>query len=228
MRIVVISHVTLDGRVQGPARPDEDTRDGFTHGGWAAERGGDNAVTRTWGERLAASSGYLLGRRTYQDVLAHWNAQDSPFRDALNNAPKYVASNTLTEPLTWPNSTLLDGDVPAAVAELRRTPGDDLHIMGSGALIQSLSPFGLIDEYLLCIHPVVLGEGRRLFADGFAPTAFSVTDATTTAGGVVIACFRPSAAAGSEGCGERPEHCDPAHNSVRAAGSSRTVRSAES
>ncbi|MGV9347665.1 dihydrofolate reductase family protein [Streptomyces spiralis] len=192
MRIVVINHVTLDGVMQGPGRSDEDTRDGFTHGGWAAERGGDDAVTRAWGRRLAAGSGYLLGRRTYQDVLAHWNTQDSPFRDALNNAPKYVVSNTLAEPLPWPNSTLLSGDIPAAVAELRKTPGNDLHIMGSGALIRSLAPLGLIDEYLLCIHPLVLGVGRRLFADGFVPTTFDVADTISTATGVIIAGYRPA------------------------------------
>ncbi|MEU6173246.1 dihydrofolate reductase family protein [Streptantibioticus parmotrematis] len=191
MRIVVINHVTLDGVMQGPGRRDEDTRDGFTHGGWAAARGGDEAVTRAWGRRLAASSGYLMGRRTYQDVLAHWNTQDSPFRDALNNAPKYVASNTLTQPLPWPRSTLLTGDIPAAIAELKRTPGHDLHIMGSGVLIQSLAPLGLIDEYLLCVHPLVLGTGHRLFTNGFAPTTLDLADAAPTATGVIIASYRP-------------------------------------
>ncbi|MER7080197.1 hypothetical protein SAMN02982929_03599 [Saccharopolyspora kobensis] len=102
MRIVVINHITLDGVMQGPGRSDEDARDGFALGGWAAERGGDDAVARAWGQRLAASSGYLLGRRTYQDVLAHWNDQDSPFRDALDNAPKYVASNSWPSPCRGP------------------------------------------------------------------------------------------------------------------------------
>jgi len=201
MRIVVIAHVTLDGVLQGPGRPDEDPRDGFAHGGWAAERAGDEAVMGAWGRRLAAGSGYLLGRRTYEDVLAYWNGQDSPFRDALNNAPKYVASTTLTEPLRWPNSTLLGGDVPAAVAELKKAPGNDLHIMGSGALIRSLSPFGLVDEYLLCVHPLVLGAGRRLFADGFVPAAFDLTEATPTAGGVLIAGYRARPAGGSAEAG---------------------------
>jgi dihydrofolate reductase len=195
MRIVVITHVTLDGVMQGPGRPDEDTRDEFAHGGWAQPYGDD--ITRAWGERLAASSGFLLGRRTYQDVLGYWNTQDSPFRDPLNNAPKYVASNTLTEPLPWPNSTLLSGDIPAAVAKLKQTPGDDLHVMGSGALIRSLSPLGLIDEYMLSISPLVLGSGRRLFADGFAPTTFQLVDTTPTTTGVIIATYRahPAAAA---------------------------------
>jgi dihydrofolate reductase len=188
VRIVVLNHVTLDGVMQGPGRPDEDTRDGFIHGGWGERT--DDVVTRAWGQRLSASSGYLLGRRTYQDVLGHWNTQDSPFRDALNNAPKYVASNTLTEPLRWPNSTLLGGDVPAAVAELKKAPGDDLHVMGSGALIQSLAPLGLIDEYLLSIHPLVLGTGHHLFADGFAPATFDLVDTTPSTTGVIIATYR--------------------------------------
>ncbi|WP_411129984.1 dihydrofolate reductase family protein [Streptomyces sp. x-19] len=127
----------------------------------------------------------------YQDVLAHWNTQDSPFRDAFSNAPKYVTSNTLTEPLPWANSTLFSGDILAAIVELKKTPGNDLHIMGSGALIQSLSPLGLIDEYLLCIHPLVLGAGRRLFAEDFSPTTFNLADATPTASGVIIASYRP-------------------------------------
>ncbi|WP_255955723.1 dihydrofolate reductase family protein [Streptomyces odontomachi] len=203
MRIVVINHVTLDGVMQGPGRSDEDTRDGFTQGGWAAERAGDDAIGRAWGRRLSASSGYLLGRRTYQDVLGHWNTQDSPFRDALNNAPKFVASRSLTDPLPWPNSSLLSGDVPAAVAELKKTPGDDLHIMGSGALIRSLAPLGLIDEYLLCIHPLVLGAGHRLFPDGFSPAAFDVADVTPTASGVIIAGYNASATR-STWSGSRP------------------------
>lgn len=194
MRIVVINHVTLDGVMQGPGRPDEDTRDGFTHGGWA-EANNDDVMAAAWGRRLSASGGLLLGRRTYQDVLAYWNTQDSPFRDALNNAPKYVASNTLTEPLPWPNSTLLSGDIPAAVAKLKQTPGDDLHVMGSGALIQQLSSAGLVDEYMLSIHPLVLGTGHRLFADGFAPTRFQLVEAIPTTTGVIIATYRPQPSA---------------------------------
>lgn len=190
MRIVVINHVTLDGVMQAPGRPDEDTRGGFTHGGWA-EPNGDEIMGRLLGQRMAASGGLLLGRRSYEDMLAYWNTQDSPFREALNNAPKYVASTTLTEPPPWPNTTLLTGDIPAAVTELKEVPGDDLHIMGSGALIRSLSPLGLIDEYMLIIHPLVIGTGQRLFADGFAPTSLALVDSTTTTKGVIIATYRP-------------------------------------
>src|ERR671919_2126479 len=131
MRIVVINHVTLDGVMQAPGRPDEDTRDGFTHGGWA-EPYGDEVLGRFFGQRMTASGGLLLGRRSYEDMLAYWNTQNSPYKDALNTAPKYVASRTLREPLPWPNSTLLAGDTADAVAELKKQPGNDLQIMGSG------------------------------------------------------------------------------------------------
>jgi dihydrofolate reductase len=190
MRIVVINHVTLDGVMQGPGRPDEDTRDGFTQGGWATARS-DDVLQQAWGERLTRSSGFLLGRRTYEDVLGYWNTQDSPFRQALNQAPKYVASGRQDTTLKWPNSTLLTGGIPAAVAKLKAAePADDLHIMGSGTLIRSLSAHGLIDEYLLSVHPIVLGSGRRLFDDGFPPATFDRTSTTTTPTGVIIAAFR--------------------------------------
>ena len=132
MRIVVINHVTLDGVMQGPGRPDEDTRGGFTHGGWAAP-GNDPAMVEAIGERMGKpDGGLLLGRRSYEDMLSTWNARGGPFKDALNAARKYVASSRSTTQLEWPNSTLLHGDVPAAVAELKQRPGGNLVIMGSG------------------------------------------------------------------------------------------------
>jgi dihydrofolate reductase len=124
-------------------------------------------------------------------VLGYWNTTSSPFRDALNNAAKYVVSTTLSEPLAWPNSTLLTGPVPAAVADLRTKPGKDLHIMGSSALIRTLAAHNLIDEYFLSIHPQVLGSGRRLFADGFDHTRLELTEATPTPSGVIVASYRP-------------------------------------
>ena len=108
-------------------------------------------------------AGWLFGRRTYEDLLASWNAQGGPFKDALNNTPKYVASTTLKEPLPWPNSTLLRGDIVDALRALKAQSGGVLAIMGSGVLIGSLMAVHLIDEYLLMIHPLVLGTGRRLF-----------------------------------------------------------------
>jgi dihydrofolate reductase len=199
-RVVVLNHVTLDGVMQGPGRPDEDTRDGFDHGGWAMPDN-DDVMDQAMGARLAGSGGLLLGRRSYEDILGYWNSiPDSPFADALNNAQKYVASRSLREPLPWPNSTLLADEVPEAVAELKvaelkKERGDDLHIMGSGALIQSLLPHNLIDEYVLMIHPLVLGSGRRLFPDGSPYAALRLVDSVTTTKGVVIATYRPADAA---------------------------------
>jgi dihydrofolate reductase len=144
-RVVVINHVTLDGVMQAPGRPDEDTREGFEHGGWSIPNI-DDVIGAALGARMADSGGLLLGRRSYEDMLSYWNTQDSPFKDALNMAPKYVASRTLHDPLPWPNSSLLADDAADAVAELKQEPGKDLQIMGSGELIRSLMPRGLIDD----------------------------------------------------------------------------------
>ena len=189
-RVVVINHLTLDGVMQAPGRPDEDTRGGFEHGGWAIA-GNDDVMGAALGARMAESGGLLLGRRSYEDMLGYWNTQDSPFKDALNTAPKYVASRTLREPLPWPNSTLLDGDAADAVVELKKRSDRDLGVMGSGELIQSLMARSLIDEYLLMIHPLVLGSGRRLFADGSPRSTLELVDATTSTTGVVLATYRP-------------------------------------
>ena len=117
-RVVVINHLTLDGVMQAPDRRDAETRDGFEHGGWASSRiSGDEVIGAAMGARMASSSGLLLGRRTYDDLLSDWNSQDSPFKDALNDAPKHVVSRTLKEPLQGLNSNLLSGDIPDAVAE---------------------------------------------------------------------------------------------------------------
>ena len=190
-RVFVINHVTLDGVMQGPGRPDEDTRGGFEHGGWAAANS-DDVIGAALGERMAESGGLLLGRRSYEDMLSYWNTQDSPFKDALNMSPKYVASRTLREPLPWPNSTLLAGDVADAVAELKEQSGKDLQIMGSGKLIQSLIPAGLIDEYLLMIHPLVLGSGLRLFPDDGPAQSLRLVDSKTASTGVLIATYQPA------------------------------------
>jgi dihydrofolate reductase len=191
-RIVVINHITLDGVMQAPGRADEDTRGGFEHGGWSPPYG-DDVMGAAMGARMMESGGLLFGRRTYEDLLAYWNTQDSPFKDALNNAPKYIASHTLSEPLPWPNSTLLTGDATPAVAELKKESGKDIHVMGSGELIQALMRENLIDEYSLFIHPLVLGSGRRLFADGSGFASFRlIGDATTTTTGVVIATYQPT------------------------------------
>ncbi len=189
-RIVVMNQVTLDGVMQGPGRPDEDTRDGFGRGGWAVPRG-DEVMVAKMGERMGGDRAFLFGRRTYEDLLASWNAQGGPFKEALNNTRKYVASSNPATRLDWPNSTLLRGDIPAAVADLKQSSGTNLVIMGSGVLIGSLMAADLIDEYLLMIHPLVLGTGRRLFPGG-VHVSLRLTDSVTTATGVVIATYEPA------------------------------------
>jgi dihydrofolate reductase len=179
--------VTLDGVMQGPGRPDEDTRDGFAHGGWGIPYS-DQAIVAKMGERMGTDRAFLFGRRTYEDLLAHWNAQGGPFKDALNNARKYVASSNSATRLDWPNSTLLHGDVSAAVADLKASSATNLVIMGSGVLIGSLMAADLIDEYLLMIHPLVLGSGRRLFPGG-VQASLRLVDSITTSPGVLIATY---------------------------------------
>jgi dihydrofolate reductase len=189
--VTVVSHITLDGVVQAPARPDEDPRDGFARGGWSLPYG-DSAMIAAWGERIVKATqggSFLLGRRTYLDFADVWPKRvGSPFTEALAKTPKYVASTTLTAPLPWENSLLLSDPVEQ-VRRMRRER--DLVILGSGALIQSLSRAGLIDEYLLTIHPLVLGEGRRLFPAGCPHTAFTLTGARPMTNGVIAATYRP-------------------------------------
>ena len=192
-RIVVMNHVTLDGVMQGPGRADEDTRDGFRHGGWGQRsEAPDDGLQNAMGERMTAGgglSGWLFGRRTYEDLLGHWNRQpDSPFGPMLNSTPKYVVSSTLAEPLPWPNSTLLRGDVADTVGHLKSRTDGVLGIMGSGQLIGALMAADLIDEFLLMIHPLVLGDGRRLFPDELE-TSLQFLETTSTSSGVVIAVY---------------------------------------
>ena len=187
-RLVVINHLTLDGVMQAPGRADEDTRDGFTHGGWATPNN-DPVMGAALGARMGNCDGLVFGRRTYQDLLSFWNSQDSPFKDALNSAPKHVASRTLREPLPWPNSALLKGDVAQAVAALKRQAKGELHVMGSGELIQTLMRADLVDEYLLMVHPMVLGAGRRLFTDGSSAARLRLVEATSTGAGVLLATY---------------------------------------
>jgi dihydrofolate reductase len=189
-RLVVVNHVTLDGVMQAPARPDEDRRSGFDRGGWAAANA-DAVMGEAIGARMSADGELLLGRRTYEDMASVWphRPADDRYAKVINARRKHVASRTLREPLEW-NATLLDGDVPAAVAALRERT--DLGILGSGELIHSLMPHGLIDEYLLLIHPLVFGTGRRMFPDGSAAAALRLVDTVTTGTGVIIATYRPA------------------------------------
>jgi dihydrofolate reductase len=189
-KVIVVNHLTLDGVMQGPGRPDEDTRDGFDRGGWGIPHS-DEAMVARMGKRMGGDHAFLFGRRTYEQLLASWNAQGGPFKDALNDTHKYVASSNPATRLDWPNSTLLHGDIAAAVADLKQSSGTNLVIMGSGVLIGSLMGADLIDEYLLMIHPLVLGSGRRLFAGG-THASLRLVDSSTTSTGVLIATYEPA------------------------------------
>ncbi len=194
-RVIVNLSLSLDGVMQAPGRPDEDTRDGFAHGGWARPYF-DPAMA---GPAAGAAEGpaLLFGRRTYEDFFAVWPARiGNPFTDLLNQSRKYVASRTLAEPLPWNNSTLLRGEAADTVAALKALTGPDLVVLGSGSLVRALMAAGLIDEYRLSLHPLVLGSGRRLFPDVGPPAALRLVDTTTTATGVVIATYRPAGAEG--------------------------------
>jgi dihydrofolate reductase len=194
-RVVVINNLTLDGVMQAPGRPDEDVRDGFEHGGWALPYN-DEVMGRVMGERMAQGGPLLLGRRTYEDFAGFWPKQrDNPFTEVLDNVQKYVASRTLEQPLPWSNSTLLEGDAAEAVAKLREPVGADIAVLGSGELVQSLMRHDLIDEYVLLIHPLVLGAGRRLFPQDSPFAALRLRDSVTTTTGVVIATYQPAGAA---------------------------------
>lgn len=191
MRVTVVNHVTLDGVLQGPGRPDEDTRHGFRQGGWAQQAADDPALGAALGERMGQEFAWLFGRLSYEDMLGHWNEVGGPFKDGLNQTLKYVASSKPDINLPWPNSRLLSGDVPAAVAALRGQPGGNLVIMGSGQLIRSLLPHGLVDELFLMIHPVVLGSGQRLFGPADDRMSLTLVDSAATRTGVILATYRP-------------------------------------
>ena len=189
-KITVVNNITLDGVMQAPARPDEDPRGGFTHGGWAVPYQ-DAVIAGKMGAMMASAQGsLLLGRRTYEDFYSVWPKRtDNPFTEHLNKVQKYVASRTLKEPLPWQNSTLLKGDAADAVAALKRQEEGNLAILGSGELIQSLIRRGLIDEYVLSIYPIVLGTGRRLFSDG-ETVRLRLIESLPTPSGVIIATYQ--------------------------------------
>jgi dihydrofolate reductase len=189
-KVIVFTNLTLDGVMQAPGRPDEDRRGGFEYGGWAAPYA---AMTQA-GDSIGTIGALLLGRRTYEDFYAVWPKQkESPFSAMLDNMQKYVASTTLSEPLPWINSTLLSGDATQTVARLKQESGTDLVIMGSRELVQSLMRHQLIDEYVLLIHPLILGSGSRLFPEEQTLAALRLVDIKTTPTGVVVATYRPAA-----------------------------------
>jgi dihydrofolate reductase len=189
--IEVVNHITLDGVMQAPAHPDEDRRGGFEHGGWAVPYQ-DEVQGEYMGARMSGrgDGGLLFGRWTYEKMQSAWSQQpdDHPVRQVLERSRKYVVSRS-DRPVEWQNSELLHGDAVEAVAELKAREDRNLVILGSGELIQALLPHGLIDAFLLTIHPLVLGSGRRLFADDGALASFSLAEVKPTTTGVLIARY---------------------------------------
>ncbi|HEX2321736.1 MAG TPA: dihydrofolate reductase family protein [Streptosporangiaceae bacterium] len=183
--------MTLDGVVQAPSYADEDVTGGFGHGGWHA--GYFDELSMNWViENVRGAGGYLLGRGTYEIFAAHWpNApqEQQVLAEPLNALPKYVASTTLDEPLGWQNSRLLRGDIGAAVRALKAEDGNELHVIGSPGLVQSLISLGLVDELQLMIDPLVVGGGKRLFPDDGGLLPLRLADSQMTSTGAIIATY---------------------------------------
>ena len=191
-KLMVLEMVTLDGVMQAPGGREEDQRGGFEHGGWSAPYN-DPVKMQVMGEGMAQRTDMLFGRWTYEKFYHVWHGRtDNPFTAVFERSQKYVASRTLSGPLPWVNSTLLEGDAADAVARLKQEPGPDLLVMGSGVLAGSLMRHGLVDEYQLLIHPLVLGSGRRLFGDGVPNAALRLVKSVPTTTGVIIATYQPS------------------------------------
>jgi dihydrofolate reductase len=189
MRTLVVStFLTLDGVMQAPGGPEEDPTGGFTHGGWSVNYW-DDLMGQAMGEAMGRPFDLLLGRKTYEIFAAHWpHATDEPGAEVLNSATKYVASRTL-DAVDWQNSILLEGEVAEAVARLKEEEGPEIQVHGSGRLIQTLLEHDLVDEYRLWIFPVVLGTGKRLFADGAIPRGLKLVDSKTSTTGVLVATY---------------------------------------
>ena len=187
--VTVINNLTLDGVMQAPARPDEDTRDGFQYGGWATAYD-DADKHRIMAEGRSRPTELLLGRRTYEDFFKVWpSRKDNPYTQVLNDTQKYVASRTHRGPLPWQNSTLLPGDAADAVARLKQDDGADLLVLGSGELVRSLLQRDLVDGFRLLIHPLVLGSGHRMFGEPGALAKFRLERSDCTSKGVIIATY---------------------------------------
>ena len=194
MKLTTTTMVTVDGVMQGLGRPDEDRRGGFERGGWQAPLW-DNEAGTFLNQIYQRADAFLFGRRTYEIFAGSWGAWadpgDNPIWTALNSRPKYVASTTLTDPL-WADTTVLTGDVAAAVGELKAKPEGELQVHGSGALIRSLLDHDLVDEMTLLVCPVVVGQGRRLFPDTGQDRALELVESRATPSGVTIQVYRPT------------------------------------
>ena len=194
MKLTTTTIVSVDGVMQGLGAPDEDRSGGFERGGWQAPVF-DNEARTSLNQVYERADAFLFGRRTYEIFAGSWGTMadpgGNPIWTALNTKPKYVASTTLTDP-EWANTTVLSGDVAAAVGRLKAEPGGELQVHGSGRLIRSLLEEDLVDEMNLLICPVVVGQGTRLFPDTGPDRALELVASRATPGGVTIQVYRPT------------------------------------
>lgn len=190
-KLFVSEFLTLDGVMQAPGASDEDLEGGFQHGGWQLAYF-DEVFAKSMNETMANTGGFVLGRKTYEVFAAYWPSakeEVGEFADVMNDMPKHVASRTLRPPLEWQNSTLLEGDLEEAVRKLKEQDGKDLQVIGSGNLVRSLIQHDLVDAYRLMIHPLVLGSGKRLFAEGGPRMPLRLIDSTASTTGVLIVTY---------------------------------------
>jgi dihydrofolate reductase len=191
-KLIVIEQLSLDGVMQAPGAPDEDTEGGFPYGGWSMQYFDDVAGAAA-AEGMAETDAHLFGRKTYEIMAAYWPTapDEEPFKEPLNNTPKFVASRTL-ENAKWQNSTVIVGDVAEEVATLKNQPGKNIIVLGSGELVQTLIANDLVDEYFLTVYPIVLGSGKRLFRDADRPRNLSLVDSKPTTTGGLILTYQPA------------------------------------
>ncbi len=195
MRIILSDFMSLDGVVQAPGGPEEDTDGGFAHGGWSMPYFDPEVMGSEIDAVMASTEALLFGRRTWQAMAAHWPGRaGDPFADRMNEIPKYVASRTLTRvDLTWSGSTLLPpDDVIGTVRELRARDGGGLQVSGSSSLAAQLVQHDLVDEYRLIIEPILLGGGKRVFPDDAQARPLELVSTTTASTGVLICTYRPA------------------------------------
>lgn len=190
-KLIVFNNLTLDGVMQAPGGADEDRRNGFEHGGWALPYQ-DEVMGQIAADGMAEGGPLLFGRWTYESFYSYWPQQtDNPYTAVLNQSQKYVASRTLSDPLPWENSTLLRGEAVDTVADIKKEAGKDIVVLGSGRLLETLILNDLVDQYTLLIHPLVLGQGQRMFTEGHH-AALSLVDVKPTTTGVLIATYSPA------------------------------------
>ena len=190
-KIIVLEHISLDGVIQAPGGPDEDTSDGFTHGGWISPHS-DAILGTALRRQMNMPFDLLLGRKTFEIWAPYWPHHTDVW-PGVNAATKYVASNTMTSG-EWQPSVFLSGDISEKVAKIKQQPGPDLNVWGSGDLLQTLIKHDLVDVFWLMIYPITLGVGKRLFADGTIPSAFKVTESQVTPNGVIVVNYERAGA----------------------------------